>query len=1090
MAELPLIGKRYQLLNVIGEGGMGIVYRAYDRLNGENIALKRVIAAKEDRDVTAGKSTDVRLNLAQEFKTLASLRHPNIISVLDYGFDEERVPYFTMELLEDAPTLIQAGRDQPFQVQLELMIQVLQALAYLHRRGILHRDLKPDNVLVKAGQVKVLDFGLAVAQDYAHQSNQVVGTLAYMAPEILQGYSATQASDLHAVGLMAYEMLTGRYPYLFEDVTQLIELILGAPIDLTALQVPGRMLEVLVRLLSKDPSERYHDANEVLTLYYRAIGRYSTHETPAIRESYLQAARFVGRERELSLFHELLEDSLNRRGSTWLIGGESGVGKSRLIEQIEIVARVRGMLVLKGQATAQGGALYGVWRTILRMLSVITPLSTEEAQILKALVPDISTLIGTEVADAPAAASPTEASMRLFKTVAEIVQRQTQPVLIILEDLHWAAESLTLMAYLSEIVGELPVLILGTYRNDERPNLPELLPKTEVISLARLSEREIADLSEAMIGRTGRMPEVVNLLQRESEGNALFIVEVVRALAEEVGQLDQIGVRTLPAQVFAGGIEQIVRRRLDFLPEDVLPMLRLAAVAGRQLDLTLMRALFGWHIDEWLSLADDAAVLEVSDGKWQFAHDKLRDGVLRTIPDGQLPRLHQQIAEKLETLYPANSEYYVSLEHHWQIAGNSHKTLHYAELAADQAFTTGANNIAQGHYELALRLLSEMPETPEQQRKQVEVIVKLARIGTVTLQQNMLALLSKALGIAQGLGDEVLIARVYGGIGGFYYIVGQMGQALQNLNQSRMIAERLGIEELLVLPYNLIPRVTFNTGEIEQSEAMMRKGLELLQKYPDTELESGSLANFSGLMIHTGRWQEALLYEQRSIELAKKLGKNRLGGTLAVIGAAYAGYGSEKGIPILQEAQAIATELRDFGVVYFAAGFLGVLAVDMRNLDMAMYGLETALKIADGGGISIYRPLFESHRIEAKMLANQWDASLLDGLAKAEQFAIQTHQLIALTGTMRASGRVYTFKPDGPDYAMAEDKFKRVLEIALPRNLRVIEAQTRMDLGQHYLQRGMKSEAQAQLMPALAQFDQMQMTWCSTRIRGWLATLS
>jgi tRNA A-37 threonylcarbamoyl transferase component Bud32/tetratricopeptide (TPR) repeat protein len=1089
MAELPLIGKRYQLLDVIGEGGMGIVYRAYDRLNGENIALKRVIAAKEDRDVTAGRSTDVRLNLAQEFKTLASLRHPNIISVLDYGFDAERVPYFTMELLEHAPTLTQAGRDLSFQAQLELMIQLLQALAYLHRRGVLHRDLKPDNVLVKEGQVKVLDFGLAVAQDYAHQSDQVVGTLAYMAPEILQGHSATQASDLHAVGLMAYEILTGRYPYSFDDITQLVEQIITAPIDLSDLRIPSRMLEVLGRLLSKNPDDRYHDANEVLTLYYRAIGRYSTHETPAIRESYLQAARFVGRQQELSLFHELLDDTHNRRGSTWLIGGESGVGKSRLIEEIEIVARVRGMLVLKGQSAAQGSALYSLWRSIMRLLSVITPLSTEEAQIIKALVPDIGTLIGVEVTDAPMAASPAEASMRLFKTVAAIVQRQTQPLLLILEDLHWAAESITLMAYLSELVGDLPVLILGTYRNDERPNLPELVPKAEVISLARLSEREIADLSEAMIGRTGRMPDVVKLLQRESEGNALFIVEVVRALAEEVGQLDQIGVQTLPAQVFAGGIEQIVRRRLDFVPEDVLPLLRFAAVSGRQLDLNMMRSVFGWHVDEWLSLADDAAVLEVNDGKWQFAHDKLRDGVLRTIPDEQLPRLHQQIAETLEKLYPDNSEYYVSLEHHWQMAGNREQTLHYAELAADQAAKAGANNIAQGHYELALRLLSELPETPEHQRNQVDVIVKLARIGTVTLQQNMLGLLSKALVIAQALDDEVLLARVHGGIGGFYYIVGQMGQALQNLNQSRLIAERLGIEELLVLPYNLIPRVTFNTGDIEPAEVMMRKGLALLQKYPDTELESGSLANFSGLMIHTGRWEEALLHEQRSIELAKKLGKNRIAGTLAVIGAAYAGYGSDKGIAILQEAQAIASELRDFGVVYFAAGFLGVLAVDMGNLDLGMYGLDTALAIAERGGISIYRPLFEAIRIEAKMLAGEWDASLLDGLAKAEQLAVQTHQFIALTGTMRASARVYTLKPDGPDYAIAEDKFKRVLEMVNSRNLQVIEAQTRMDLGKHYLQREMKSEAQAQLLPALAQFDQMKMTWCSARIRGWLATL-
>jgi serine/threonine protein kinase len=111
-----------------------------------------------------GHSDDFRLALAQEFKTLASLRHPHIISVLDYGFDKNRQPYLTMELLEDAPTLIGFGQDQPRPKQMALLVQVLQALAYLHRRGIIHRDLKPDNVLVINNQVRVALFSGSVGR--------------------------------------------------------------------------------------------------------------------------------------------------------------------------------------------------------------------------------------------------------------------------------------------------------------------------------------------------------------------------------------------------------------------------------------------------------------------------------------------------------------------------------------------------------------------------------------------------------------------------------------------------------------------------------------------------------------------------------------------------------------------------------------------------------------------------------------------------------------------------------------------------------------------------------------------------------------
>src|SRR5437870_5338921 len=140
----PLVGKRYLVQDRLGQGGMGTVYRVLDRLTGQVAALKQVSVPAEQLIFLTRTDAyaDQRLSLAKEFQLLASLRHPNIISVLDYGFDEDRHPYFTMELLEDAQNLLVAGRSQPLAVQIGLIGQVLQALVYLHRRGILHRDLK------------------------------------------------------------------------------------------------------------------------------------------------------------------------------------------------------------------------------------------------------------------------------------------------------------------------------------------------------------------------------------------------------------------------------------------------------------------------------------------------------------------------------------------------------------------------------------------------------------------------------------------------------------------------------------------------------------------------------------------------------------------------------------------------------------------------------------------------------------------------------------------------------------------------------------------------------------------------------------
>ena len=137
------INPRYRLLATLAEGAMGTVYRVHDRLIGQDVALKRVRLAPE----TDANSEALRLALAHEFRTLAGLRHPHIISVLDYGFVGRRQPFFTMELLQGAQTLTAASQSLPQPEKVALLLQLLRALSYLHRRGILHREIcKPNFV--------------------------------------------------------------------------------------------------------------------------------------------------------------------------------------------------------------------------------------------------------------------------------------------------------------------------------------------------------------------------------------------------------------------------------------------------------------------------------------------------------------------------------------------------------------------------------------------------------------------------------------------------------------------------------------------------------------------------------------------------------------------------------------------------------------------------------------------------------------------------------------------------------------------------------------------------------------------------------
>ncbi|MCP4995004.1 MAG: serine/threonine protein kinase, partial [Gammaproteobacteria bacterium] len=282
-----IINKRYILQAKLGEGGMGVVHRALDRLTGNIVALKQIQVPTETLQFMSMPplefAADLRLSLAREFQTLASLRHPHIISVLDYGFvpqaDEEPQPFYTMTYLSEAGTLLRAGQGLSVPAKLGLLQQTLQGLAYLHRRGILHQDLKPENVLVAEGRVQILDFGLAARQDESEVGSSG-GSIAYLAPELWREQVPSPASDLYAVGVMAYELLAGQHPFAPID-RFFLERVLDSEPDLSLLAGVEGLAQVIAKLLVKEPKARYQRAAEVLIDLNATLGEAEPVESEA-----------------------------------------------------------------------------------------------------------------------------------------------------------------------------------------------------------------------------------------------------------------------------------------------------------------------------------------------------------------------------------------------------------------------------------------------------------------------------------------------------------------------------------------------------------------------------------------------------------------------------------------------------------------------------------------------------------------------------------------------------------------------------------------------------------------------------------------
>jgi serine/threonine protein kinase/tetratricopeptide (TPR) repeat protein len=904
-----LLDEVYVLEERLGEGGMGVIYGARQRLDGKKVALKLVRRPGVDVQQAVQRSLDTmqpRLALAREFRTLSSLHHPNVVQVLDYGFDETHGPYFTMELFAAPIAITDAAVGQRLETKARMLIQLLRALAYLHRRGIVHRDLKPSNVLFIDGTVKVVDFGLATRNP---AQGTVAGTMRYIAPELWEGAPASVASDLYAFGVIMHEVLTGKLPErgLPALATQrqrrprdgqngatpppgtLDPALEAVPV---AADVEGPLARIVGALLSPDPGRRFASAAQVIAAIGDALDISASFETAETRESFLQASELIGRERELGILTRALRDLIAGSGSCYLCHGESGVGKSRLLAELRTQALVYGAPVCQGQAVVEGGGSYHVWLPVLEALSLRGEISDHDAGVLSALVPSLPRRLGRSVAPAPALPAQ-QARERLFETIQRLFRRQQRPTVVILEDLQWAGEdSLALLSDLAAHVTSLPVMVLGNYRDDEMPGLADLVPAAFAFKIERLSREQIASLGASMIGDAGRDRELVEYLFRETEGNVFFLIEVLRELAARAGQLDRIDRITLPEHVMTGGIESFARRRVDVLPPEAGPLVELAATAGRQLDLEVLGQVVSLGtLTSWLRTCANAAVLEYQAGGWRFTHDKLREAVLAGIPADEGAALHRRVAVALEAAYSGESRdgKAALLAHHYQLAGDVELAWQYRMRAGDLATRGCSYAEAREQYAQALALVKDRAGSPANARRVVDTLLQQAYTTLVAddadrnfaRMQEARAHLD-ALAAAGGPGavmdreDERRLARVNTVVGRIHFYRSEVAQALSYYRQVQPVADKLGDDELAALPSCLIGTAYLAQGKAHDAEPLLARAIAPLERLGEP-FEWFRAVGYHGLVLSLmGRYREASADLDRVVVRAHEIGQPSL----------------------------------------------------------------------------------------------------------------------------------------------------------------------------------------------------------------------
>jgi len=853
------VQNRYHLIDLLGEGGMGTVWRAHDRLSGSHVALKQVRRTPSEQSA----DTPANLALAREFQTLSTLRHPHIISVLDYGFDDGH-PYLTMTLMGGVQTLSPEVMTSVARKPHEVLLDILAALTYLHRRGVVHCDLKPSNVVLESdGSARLIDFGIASApSDSASPS----GTVNYLAPELMTGASLSASADLYAVGVMAYEFYAGRHPFDNGDVSGLLARMLYDSPDLTPL-LPA-LRPWVDRLLKKQPHERYASAGEAVTGLCDALDIPLPMESVDIRESFLQSARFVGREHELSTLTTALKSTCEGQGTALLISGESGVGKSRLMNELRVQALVSGARVVRGQAVEGGGLPYQLWRDIVPTLLLDAQPSERDSAALSLIVPDIAHLTGYT----PPKRLRKDAHQRIPAAVSALLRAQTRPLVLLFEDVQWAGESLSLLQDIIPLTGDRPLLVVATHRFDEQPSLPPELDACQVMRLERLTPTDIQDLCGAMLGEVGRSVGLVAQLQRETEGNVFFLVEVVRALAEDSGRLEDIDPATLLKSRLTGGILALMQRRIGRLPDWARPLLTLAAVAGRRLDSAVLGRLSAPtapSLADWLTVCADAALIDVTDGAWRFRHDKIRESLLADITPPEAAMLHGQVAAAIEQVYAGDSAYAATLALHWADAGDWARAMDNLRAAVWRWRGVSAYQEAQA---LLHQMVDKAGDADSAERAELLTFLgeMYIEVGAFTESQ---AAYSAALAICQRLDLPTLLPSALVGVTYFEYRTGSLQTTIDMLEQVLGATQadpltRIRALNLKTIIYDALPP--------EQAKAALDEALALSEQH---DLLDGRLLTYQNLgpyYLFNGDTLTALRVMREMAELAELSGNNAM----------------------------------------------------------------------------------------------------------------------------------------------------------------------------------------------------------------------
>lgn len=1141
----------YQIRASLGAGGMGQVYRAFDPRLGREIALKIIRRLAVDDESALDR-------LLREATLASALNHPNIVTIYETGVvSSDR--YIAMELVDGVTLRQLAAQGLELSRIIGIARQVAEALAVAHASQIIHRDIKPDNVMVRPdGYVKLLDFGLArvqpdaygggstfVAATAAHtDTGMVLGTVGYMAPEQARGETVTAEADIFSLGVVLYELVTGRHPFFAASQLGTLHALLWdtpEPPALLSPELPRALDQLILETLQKDSRLR-PGATEVM--YRLALAHDSNIATAlssvTVPRRTATASNVVGRDLELDAMNHEFERAQRGKARLVAISGEAGVGKTTLVETFVQQLEERGEPVRIGRGRCSerlaGSEAY------LPVLEALDSLQRNAqlgglSRLIRALAPNWYAQLmppsGNDSSAARLAAETAGGSQeRLKREISSLLEEvgRIQPVILWFDDIHWADPSTTdLIGYLAHRLDTTRLLLIVTGRPSElaQSRHPFLSLKLDLLSRGLCREIVPSYLDEAAIDRYIALqfpehaftPGFAGLIHERTEGNPLFMSDVLRDLRRRqviqhkdnrwviADDLSAIA-RELPAS-----IRSLIQRKLDALDDTDRRLLSAASVQGMDFDSGMLAASLQMdeeavenqleRLEREHALVRYVRELDTPDRvltlQYRFVHHMYQNVCFESLRATRRASLSRAIADRLVQRYGEQpTERLADIAMLFEVGRDNIRAAEYWNRAAQAAARLYAHDESARLAQRGLSLLSMEPASPT--KAAVELSLQMTyglavKTGKGYAVPEVGKAYERARELCRQVNDPSLVVPVLIGMSAHHIVAGEIRTAHGIAVEMMDLFKRIGDPHLQMIGEWSLGAAAFHLGDLEDAHCRLERSLTLYDpefhgaRVWQTGIEPGIFCRceLSRTLTLRGYPDSGLATVQRAVAAARAIDHPQPL-AFALLFEMFVHLARRAPRDVQRTYEQLAVVCQSHGIaqeMYWAAPLVGRAFIELGDLNRGQRVLEEGVAAHNQTRSALLRPYY------LVLLAGAYLRSGLTGRAQdtldeSTRVADATgqHSYVAEHSRIQAEVLVLSGALD-----KAEAQFQQALAISRRQRARWFELRAARAYAHFMVEHDRPAEARTILEPVLAWFTEGRDTMDYLYAEGLLKTL-